>query len=261
MPWPFKKKKKKQLPLPPSFSKQDDPGLPGPPRTPPPLPTKKKQVLEGPPRQQQGLQGPPRQQPERDVTSHPNLPPPPPIFGKVSSQPPLGSQQPEKAPVPLFDEELTSEIHAELRQKGFGSAMKKAPERKAISVPTEDLTKSHFRESKQEYIEAGNKHLELNFYDNAATNYSCAILCDLIGEGWQTARRTMSNLSSGIPSEVVENNFFDNVRLLLEAIRTKNFTFLSRAEKFLKKNIDHLYPEDVAMVEKAINTARAHFGY
>ena len=152
-------------------------------------------------------------------------------------------------------------LHAELRQREFGSTMKKIPEREAVSLSTQDLAKQHFRNSKQEYIEAGNKHLELNFYDNTATNYACAILCDFLGEGWQTARQTMLNLSSGIPSAVVENNFFDSVRLLLEAIRAKNYTFLTRAENFLKKNMEHLYPEDVAMVEKAIKTARTYFGY
>ncbi|MFW9906689.1 MAG: hypothetical protein ACFFFH_20455, partial [Candidatus Thorarchaeota archaeon] len=151
--------------------------------------------------------------------------------------------------------------HAELRQRDFGSTMKKAPERKAVSLSTDDLAKQHFQASKQEYIEAGNKHLELNFYDNAATNYACAVLCDLIGEGIQKARHTMLTFGSTVPSAVAQNNFFDSVRLLLEAIKTKNQTFLTRAENLLKKNMEHLYPEDVAMVEKAIKSARAYFGY
>ncbi len=240
-----------------------------PPKTPPPLPTPKYQVLEGPPKQQvfegppkhQVFEGPPKKQPERGIAAPPNLPPPPPFTENVPSQPPHGSQQPTKVPVPIFDDNLANEIHAELRQREFGSTMKKTPEREAVPLSTEDLAKRHFRNSKQEYIEAANKHLELNFYDNAATNYACAVLCDLIGEGLQAARQTMSKLTSNIPSAVAENTFFDNVRLMLEAIRTKNYKLLTRAENFLKKNMEHLYPEDVAMVEKAIKTARAYFGH
>ncbi|MFX1517510.1 MAG: hypothetical protein ACFFC6_14485 [Promethearchaeota archaeon] len=266
MPWPFGKKKKKKLPDPPSFYEQREKPLQGPPKQPPPLPTPKQQIFEGPPRQpalegpprQPALEGPPRQQPDRGIAGPPNLPPPPPFTGIVPSQP---SPQPVKGPVPIFNDDLANEIHAELRQRDFGSTMKKAPEREPVPVSTEDLAKRHFRSAKQEYIEAGNKHLELKFYDNAATNYACAILCDLISEGIESARRTMSGLSSNAPSAVAENNFFDNVRLLLEAIKAKNYNFLTRAESLLRKNMDHLYPEDVAMVEKAIKTARAYFGY
>lgn len=265
MPWPFGKKKKKKLPDPPSFYEQREKALQGPPRTPPPLPTPKEQVFQGPPRQpvfegpprQQELQEPPKQ-PSQGHSGPPNLPPPPPFAGNVPAQP---RQQPTKGPVPIFDDNLANEIHAELRQREFGSTMKKAPERKAVSLSTDDLAKQHFLNSKKEYIAAGNKHLELNFYDNAAINYACAILCDLIGEGIQKSRHTMLTLGSTVPAAVAENNFFDSVRLLLEAIRTKNYTFLTRAEKLIKKNMGHLYPEDVAMVEKAIKTARAYFGY
>ncbi|UCG02277.1 MAG: hypothetical protein JSW11_22135 [Candidatus Heimdallarchaeota archaeon] len=257
MPLPFRKKKKKKFPDPPSFYEQREKALQGPPKTPPPLPTPKYQTLEGPPKQQE-LKGPPRQQPDRGIAAPPNLPPPPPFARKVPAQPP---QQPAKAPVPIFDDNLADEIHTELRQRDFGSTMKKTPEREAVHLSTDDLTKQHFRNSRQEYIEAGNKHLELNFYGNAATNYACAILCDLIGEGIQKARHTMLTLVSTVPSAVTENNFFDSVRLLLEAIRTKNYTFQTRAENLIKKNMGHLYPEDVAMVEKAIKTARAQFGY
>ncbi|MFX0205472.1 MAG: hypothetical protein ACFFDT_05755 [Candidatus Hodarchaeota archaeon] len=271
MPWPFgkKKKKEKKFPDPPSFYEQRErereKAKKTLPKTPPPLPTPKQEVLEGPPRQQV-FEGPPRQQelegpprlPGQSLTGPPNLPPPPPLTGKVPVQP---RQQPAKEPVPLFDDNLASEIHAELRQRDFGSTMKKAPERKAVSLSSDDLAKQHFRNAKQEYVEAGNKHLELNFFDNAATNFACAILCDLIGEGIEEARHTMLNFGSTVPSAVAENNFFDSVRLLLEAVRTKNHTFLTRAEKLIKKNMGHLYPEDVAMVEKALKTARVYFGY
>lgn len=267
MPWPFRKKKKKNLPEPPSFSKPDDSPFSEPPKEFLPPPSREISIHERPPIHKappihEGppiYEGPPRQSHPTDVSKPSGFPPPPPFPGKSPSQPSLSSEQPSKAP--LFDDEITDEIHAELRQRAFGSSMRKVPERKAVSISTEELAKQRLRASKQEYIEAGNKHLELNFFDNAAINYACAILCDLIVEGWQSARQTMLKLTARIPSAVVEKSFFDNVRLLLEAIRTKNSTFLIRAEQAIQKNMKHLYPEDAAMVEKAMKTARTHFGY
>jgi hypothetical protein len=309
---PFRrKKKKKNLPKPPSFSEEDDSPISGPPRellrpprvkspsppetlseqTGPPRETKFTKTPEasellgpprvktpsppealseqtGPPRESPPIreppiyEGPPRQSYTKDVTSPSNLPSPPPLSGKIPSSPPISSEQSIKAPVPLFDDgTITDEIHAELRKRKFGSDMKKTPKRKAASIPTDELTKRHFRETRQNYIEAGNKHLELNFYDNAATNYACAIFCDLIAEGWQAARRTMFELSTGTPSSVMDNNIFDSARLIIEAIRTKNFNFLTRAERTLQSNTEHLYPEDIAIIERVLKTARAQFGY
>lgn len=272
----FRKKKKKNLPEPPSFSKDDDSPfselqrelevtknsrtseLPEPPRK--KIPSPPGGEIPGPPRESFSppireptiFQGPPRQSHTKDVTSPSNLPPPP----------PLSSEQSTIDPAPLFGNEIIGdEILAELKQKKFGSDMKKVPERKAAAISTEELTRRHFRDTRQDYIEAGNKHLELNFYDNAATNYACAILCDIIGGGWQRARRTMSDLSTGTPSAVTDNIIFEGVRLIIEAIRTKNFTFLTRAERTLRSNTENLYPEDVAIIERALKTARAQFGY
>jgi hypothetical protein len=118
----------------------------------------------------------------------------------------------------------------------------------------------HFQESRQDYIEAGNKNLEMNFFEYAATNYACAVLCDLISESVDKARNTFSQLSSGKPSGVVDNVIFDNVRVLVEATRSKNFTFLTRAEKAIRANLGQLYPEDVAIIEKGIKSAKAYFG-
>lgn len=277
---PFRKKKKKNLPEPPSFSKNDKTPFLEPPResigtkspktskfqTPPRIetlpPPKASSELPGAPREPSVFKGPPRQSQPTNLTGPSNLPPPPPLSGKTPPQPPLSSEPSTQAPAPLFGDETTSEeILAELRQKKFGAGMKKVPERKAVSLSTNDLAKRHFQDTRKNYIEAGKKLLELNFYDNVATNYACAILCDLIGEGWQTARRTMTDLSTGIPSAVMDNTIFDSVRQIIEAIRTKNFTFLTRAEKTIKSDTDRLYPEDIAIIEKALKAARAYFGY
>ena len=149
MPLPFrkkKKKKKKKLPDPPSFYKQREKAMQGPPRMPPPLPTPKQQVHEGPP----------RQQPEQGIAGPPNLPPPPPFTENTPTQPSRSSQQSAKAPVPIFDDNLANEIHAELRQREFGSTMKKAPEKQVAPVSTEDLAKRHFLNAKQEKIYRNN---------------------------------------------------------------------------------------------------------
>ncbi len=276
----FRKKKKKNLPEPPSFSKNDktpflEPSrdtistkppktsvLQAPPRIETPHPPRASSELPGSPREPSVFKGPPRQSQPKNLPGPSNLPSPPPFSEKTPSQPPLSSGPPTQAPVPLFSDETTSEdILAELRQKKFGSGMKKVPERKAVSLSTNDLARRHFQDTKKNYIEAGKKLLELNFYDNVATNYACAILCDLIGEGWQAARRTMTDLSTGIPSAVMNNTIFDSVRAIIEAIRTKNFTFLTRAEKTIKSNTGRLYPEDIAIIEKALKAARAYFGY
>lgn len=242
--------------------------LMGPPRVKTPSPPEALSELSGPPRESPPIrgppiyEGPPKQPHKKGVTSPSNLPSPPPLSEKFPTPPPISSEQSMKAPVPLFDDgAITDEIHAELRKRKFGSGMEKTPERKAASISTDELTKRHFRETRQDYIEAGNKHLELNFYDNAAINYACAIFCDLIVEGYQTARRTMSELSTGTPSSVTDNNIFDSARLIIEAIRTKNFNFLTRAERTYQSNTEHLYPEDIAIIERALKTAKAQFGY
>ncbi|MFX0119152.1 MAG: hypothetical protein ACFFBQ_04280 [Promethearchaeota archaeon] len=284
MPWPFKKKKEKKkkiLPEPPSFSNEVDSSISTPPMESvppsirgPPVESSRElsppsmggvPVYEGPPRDPSPppITGPPVYEgPPREPSPHPSeLPTPPPFIRTDPSDKPIKSQQPVQAQTPIFNDDLAEEIHAELRKRDFGSGMKKAPERQAVSVSTEDLAKRHLRDAKQEYIAAAEKHLELNFFDNAATNFACAVLCDLMAEGWQVARESMTKLTSVVPSAVIENSFFDSVRFLLEAIRTKNYTFFTRAERSLQQSMQHLYPEDAAMVQKAIKIAQEYFGY
>ncbi|MHA1976775.1 MAG: hypothetical protein ACW98I_07760 [Candidatus Hodarchaeales archaeon] len=265
-----KKKKKKDLPTPPDLSRRVDKDF--------------QKVLgelyETVPPKNTGIAAP-RQTPKRQP--RPALPELP-GSSKEFSPPPFDQSPPSELPPPPFEsfrkpstkssqsedfpeqilgnESITDEIQAELRSRSFGtSILEKTPTTPtAPRKTTEDLTRIHFQESRRDYIEAGNKNLEMNFFEYAATNYACAILCDLISDGVDKARNTFSQITSGKPSGVVDNVIFDNVRLLVEATRSKNFTFLSRAEKAIKSNLSQLYPEDVAIIERGIKSAKAHFG-
>ncbi len=265
-----KKKKKKDLPTPPDLSRKVDKsfqkvlgelyetvptkssGMSGPPKTPKKVHRPSLPELPGAPNE---FSPPPFDQ------SPPSVLPPPPF--QDSRRPSNQSAESEEPPSQIFgNEAITDEIQAELRSRSFGSSiLEKAPTTPpAPRKTTEDLTRIHFQESRRDYIEAGNKNLELNFLEYAATNYSCAILCDLISVGVDKAKQTFSQLSSGKPSGVVDNVIFENVRLLVEATRSKNFTFLTRAEKVIRANLTQLYPEDVAIIERGIKSAKAYFG-
>jgi len=190
-----------------------------------------------------------------------NLPAPPPLGEQGALTPPGTAGSLSNAPTPIFgSEEASEDILSELKSKSFGSGLAKAPEHRFERKSVDELTHRHFQETRQSYIDAGNKHLELNFYDNAAINFGCAIFCDLISGGIEAARRSINDLSSGMPSGVIENTIYDSVRLVIEATRTRNFTFLNRAERILQNNLGKLYPEDAAIIERGLAVAKSHFG-
>jgi hypothetical protein len=195
------------------------------------------------------------------LRAHPNLPPPPELSAKQPPQPFTGPGEPIKTTAPLFGSEtVTDEILDELKHRSFGSGLEKAPTKRIERKTADELAKRHFQETKKNYVEAGKKHLELNFHDNAAVNFACAILCDLIAEDVETARRTMSQLSTNMPSTVMDNVIFESVRLIVEATRTKNHSFLTRVEKTLQSSMGQLYPEDIAIIERGLTAARKALG-
>ena len=323
----FRKKKKKELPKPPSFEKDDSSTIQGPPvqsgYLKPPEPKeyreKKEKVasppiqafsqpslgIQDPPRKDSSqFQGPPRTQtpqykgpkadprsidfepPRKDIgqifteelekysgpprsatpppttqSAPPHLPSPPPFGPQNQPSPPTGRGAPSDAPTPIFgSEDASDDILNELKRKSFGSGLAKAPEHTFERKSVDELTHKHFLDTKQEYIAAGNKHLELNLYDNAAINFACAIFCDLLSGGVESARKSINDLSSGVPSGVLDNVIFDNVRIVIDATRTKNFTFLTRAEKVLRSHMEQLYPEDAAIIERGLAAAKSYFG-
>jgi hypothetical protein len=157
-------------------------------------------------------------------------------------------------------EEVSNDILKELKMKDFNPNLVKAPPKQFIPKSSDDLKRHRLQETKREYLEAANKQLELNFFDNAATYIACAVLCILLSDGLDAARSGMSKLSSSLPAGVLDNVILDNVRLLLDSTLNRNFTFLTRAEKTLKSNMHQLYPEDIAIIESGIKTARSMFG-
>ena len=274
---PFKKKKKKNLPKPPSLSKtggsmfdevlgelratqgsetRNSPEevsspkiMPAPPQRPIPPSYNSDYSIPGPPRKEesfhfnktQELQGPPIETANR---RSPNLP-------KVS----YDRQSPS-----FGADDISDDILEELKMKDFNPNLVKAPPKRFIPKSDDDLKKQHLLESKREYFEAANKQLELNFYDNAATYIACGVLCILISDGLEVARSSLSKLSSSLPSNVLDNVILDNVRLLLDSTKNRNFTFLNRAEKTLRSNLQQLYPEDIAIIESGIKTAKSLLG-
>lgn len=284
----FKKKKKKDLPSPPSFKTKND--FQAPPIKPkiPELPkvkdyqsspkfeqnsipdtykrpTERSGELQEPPR----LEGPPREvskdlyqgPPREDIFSHPNLPPPP-AFGNTQYSSSSSINKSTKEQInPLFgDENITDDILRELKQTSFGSDLEKAPAQKSERITVEEFNKTRFQETKQNYIAAGNKQLELNFYENAAINFACAILLDLISEGYEAASQTKTDLSRRKPAAMLDNPIFDSVRLIIEAVKTRNYTFFSRAEKNLMSRLEGMYPEDAAIIDSGLKAAKALLG-
>jgi len=263
---PFKKKKKKDLPNPPSITTEDDfqsplveSRIPEPPKvqdfqnspsSTDDYTSKKQGELQGPPR----LEGPPRE----GISSHPHLPPPPTFGSTKHSSPSSFNRSIEEQRSPLFgNENATEDILRELKQTSFGSDLEKAPTEKNERISVDEFNKRRLQETKRNYITAGDKQLELKFYNNAATNFACAILLDLISEGYEAANQTKTDLSRRKPSAILDNLVFDSVRLIIEAVKTRNYTFFSRAEKNLKKQIESMYPEDAAIIENGIKAARA----
>jgi hypothetical protein len=274
---PFRKKKKKNLPIPPSLSNSggsmfdevlgelrasqgsetrnppeevSGPKIMRAPPQRPKLPSYDSNYsIPGPPRKEesfhfnktQELQGPPREPTNRRSPGLPEV-----SYDRQS---------------PSFGAEAVSDdILEELKMKDFNPNLVKAPPKQFIPKSDDVLKKQHLNESKREYFEAANKQLELNFHDNAATYIACGVLCILISDGLDVARSSLFKLSSSLPSNVLDNVILDNVRLLLDSTKNRNFTFLNRAEKTLRNNLQHLYPEDVAIVENGIKTAKSLLG-
>ncbi|MFW9904192.1 MAG: hypothetical protein ACFFFH_07670 [Candidatus Thorarchaeota archaeon] len=184
-----------------------------------------------------------------------DLPPPPSQFENILSRPPL----PEKPIKSAFQEHdaliiqdnITSDILNELRQGDFSSLLQHVPERK-YQPTLDEIEGPRFLAAKDDYLAAGEKHLELNFYENAAMNFSCAILSLYLGKDVFSAAHLMSELASKLPSPIVNSYFFQGAKLLLKGILLKSPSSIDQAEKWLLKNSDHLYNEDTDLIRRAI---------
>jgi hypothetical protein len=193
-----------------------------------------------------------------------NLPTPPSVFHHPPSQsqdilsrPPLpetpAKPTPQDQDAFIIQDNITSDILKELRREDFGSFLQHIPEESPLTL--DEIEGPRFLAAKDAYLAAGEKHLELNFYANAAMNFSCAILGMYLGKDVFTAAHLMSDLASKLPPPIVNSYFFQGARLMLKGILLKNPSYIAQAEEWLLKDSDHLYKEDIDVIRRAIRQA------
>jgi len=184
-----------------------------------------------------------------------HLPPPPILSNDILSRPPLfedvKSSKLQTGIQLSSDGEYSPDILSELEQSGFGSILKAIPPRKPVTFRTESLVIEQFRAATDAYLTAADKHLELNFIENAAINYSCAVLCVLFSEDVFQAVHLMKELGEKIPSSIIRSKIFQGVKMLLKANLLKNPEFLVKAEEWLFSNFEYLYKEDQILIRRA----------
>jgi len=189
------------------------------------------------------------------------LPHPPSQSPDILSRPPLPESPTKSAPqepdAVIIQDNITSDILNELRQEDFGSLLQHIPEEKH-RLTLDEIEGPRFLAAKDAYLAAGRKHLELNFYANAAMNFSCAILSMYLGKDVYTAAHLMAELASTLPPPVVNSYFFQGGRLMLKGILLKNPSYLDQAEKWLLKDTDHLYMEDIDLIRRAFRQAETN---
>jgi hypothetical protein len=196
-------------------------------------------------------------------SSHPSdLPPPPSQFQNILSRPSL----PESPAKSVFQEQdaliiqdnITSDILNELRQGDFSSLLQHVPERK-YQLTLDEIEGPRFLAAKDAYFDAGKKHLELNFHENAAMNFSCAILSAYLGKDVFTAAHLMSELATMLPPPVLNSYFFQGTKLFLKGILLKTPSYIDQSEKWLLKDTNHLYTEDIDLIRRALRQAKSNF--
>ncbi|MFX0016764.1 MAG: hypothetical protein ACFFB2_17215 [Promethearchaeota archaeon] len=156
----------------------------------------------------------------------------------------------------IIQDNITSDILNELRQADFGSFLETISEEKRPKLTVDEIEKPRFLAAKDAYLAAGKKHLELNFNENAAMNFSCAILSMYLGKDVFAATHLMADLASKSPSSIINTYFFQGAKLLLKGILLKNPSFLVQAEKWLMEDTNHLYKEDVDLIRRALRQSK-----
>jgi hypothetical protein len=186
----------------------------------------------------------------------PNLGPPPTSLDDILTRPPF----PEPTPHPhtttkqpsFVPDDLTSDLLHELRQTDFGSSLKTISYVKRPKIPSDKATKTRFLTAKDAYITAGKKYLELEFPENAAMNFTSAILCVFLGEDVFEAAHLIAKLAADLPPSVTDNYSLQGAKLLLKANLIKSTALLAQAEKWLLKDSERLYREDIELINRAL---------
>ena len=186
-----------------------------------------------------------------------SLPPPPILSNDILSRPPLLENQissKKQTEVLLQSEgEYGPDILSELEKSGFRSILKATPTDETVNFRAETLAIQQFRDASEAYLTAADKHLELNFIENAAVNYSCGVLCTLLSQDVFQAAHLMKELGEIIPSSIIRSQIFQGVKMLLKANLLKNPEFLVKAEEWLFSDLDRLYKEDQILIRRAMS--------
>ncbi|UCE14910.1 MAG: hypothetical protein JSV04_06950 [Candidatus Heimdallarchaeota archaeon] len=198
--------------------------------------------------------------PPSQLSRPPGLPPPPVFSQDIVSRPPFpetpveplvsGSGE-EKEPLPVPDD-LTDDILYELRTTGFSSILEHVPEEERPPPTVDEVESARYLAAKDDYLSAANKHLELQFYENAAYHFTCAVLCIFLAKDVFEAAHVIADMASKLPGAVTNSSMFQGCRLLLKANLVENTAFLVQAEKWLLHNTTRLYKEDEELIKRAL---------
>ena len=155
-----------------------------------------------------------------------------------------------------IEDDLTADILKEITEGGFSSLLKSIPASKPRVLHIEELAVKKFKAAKDAYLTAGDKHLELKFYENAGCLYSCAVLCVFLSKDIFHAGNLLKELEAKLPPNVIKGHVFQGVNLLLKANLLKNIFYLKQAEKWLFYDKNHLYKEDQELIDRAIRESK-----
>ena len=197
-----------------------------------------------------------REKNKEKISSTTDFPPPPLLPNDILTRPPLVetpiSSTLQTGDILPFSGEHSPDILLELEEGGFGSILKSVPPKNKVNFQAETLVIEQFCSAADAYIKAADKHLELNFFENAAINYSCAVLCVLLSEDVFQAAHLMNKLGKKVPPVIHSSNIFQGVKMLLKANLLQNAEFLVKAEERLLSNFEHLYKEDQILIQRAM---------
>ena len=181
---------------------------------------------------------------------------PPTLSDEILTRPPIAEEpsilEDDETFLAHIEDDITMDILQELEESRFGSILKTIPPREPVIIKPEALAIQQFKAAKDAYLTAASKHLELKFYENASSLYSCAILCVFLSEGVFQAAHLMKKLGGELPAGIVKSYIFQGVKMLLKAYLLKHPTYLRQAKEWLFKDPDHMYREDQELIHRAI---------
>ncbi|MHA2075166.1 MAG: hypothetical protein ACW97X_11145 [Candidatus Hodarchaeales archaeon] len=184
--------------------------------------------------------------------------PPPPIFSHQIKERPPFPEPLERSPSFKYEsmaieDDITGDLLEELKEIGFGAFLENVPEVRRPEPSIDEVTSVRYLSAKDVYLDAGKKHLELGFYENAAMNFSCAILCVFLGKDAFEGAHEMSNMASKLSNSITNSYSFQGVKLLLKSNLLKDPSLLEYAKKWLLRNSENIFQEDKDVILRAIH--------